>query len=62
MDGRNRTPMLDDVVNAALSPRSLATVLIGIAAAATVFTLVQPLIERAAAEPSRFVPRGNLLR
>ncbi|PXW57459.1 type II secretion system F family protein [Methylobacterium sp. B4] len=37
--------MLDDVVNAALSPRSLATVLIGIAAAATVFTLVQPLIE-----------------
>ncbi|MEH3119505.1 MAG: type II secretion system F family protein [Methylorubrum populi] len=37
--------MLDDVVNAALAPRTVATVLTGIAAAATVFTLVQPLIE-----------------
>ena len=37
--------MLDDVVNTALAPRTLAAVLTGIAAAATVFTLVQPLIE-----------------
>ncbi len=32
--------MLDDVVNTALAPRTLAAVLTGIAAAATVFTLV----------------------
>ena len=37
--------MLDDVVNTVLAPRTLAAVLTGIAAAATVFTLVQPLIE-----------------
>ncbi|WP_342148670.1 type II secretion system F family protein [Methylorubrum sp. SB2] len=37
--------MLDQMVDAALQPRFLATVLTGVAAAATVFTLVQPLIE-----------------
>lgn len=37
--------MLDEFVNAALTPRTIATVLTGIAAAATVFTLVQPLLE-----------------
>ena len=37
--------MLDHIVDTALQPRVIATVLTGIAAAATVFTLVQPLIE-----------------
>ena len=37
--------MLDDFVNTALAPRTVAAVLTGIAAAATVFTLVQPLLE-----------------
>ncbi len=37
--------MLDDLVNVALAPRTVATVLTGVAAAATVFTLVQPLLE-----------------
>ncbi|MBD8906907.1 type II secretion system F family protein [Methylorubrum zatmanii] len=37
--------MLDDIVNTALAPRTMAAVLTGIAAAATVFTLIQPLIE-----------------
>ncbi len=34
-DGRDRTEMLDDFVNAALAPRTVAAVLTGIAAAAT---------------------------
>ena len=37
--------MLDDFVNTAFAPRTIAAVLAGVAAAATAFTLVQPLIE-----------------
>lgn len=37
--------MLEQMVEAAFQPRSIAAVLTGIAAAATVYTLVQPLLE-----------------